>query len=216
METLIIAGGNIENEDLESYYKEHISELNIIAVDKGLEILYKLKIIPNHVVGDFDSVDIGVWRYYQNNHQVKFHKYEPEKDNTDTDIAIQLAIELKSSKITIMGALGKRMDHAIANIHILKYGLEAKIPCQILDRHNKIYLIDSHYTFNRSNADGKYISFIPLTTTVQGITLNGFKYPLSNASLSIGLSLGISNEIVEEIATIELKNGVLITVESKD
>lgn len=216
METLIIAGGNIENEDLESYYKDHTSEFNIIAVDKGLEILYKFKLIPNHVVGDFDSVDIGILRYYQNNHQVKFHQYDPEKDNTDTDIAIQLAIQLKSSRITIMGALGKRMDHTIANIHILKYALEAKIPCQILDRHNKIYLIDSHYTFYKSNVYGKYISFIPLTTTVQGITLNGFKYPLRDASLSIGLSLGISNEIVEEIATIELKNGILIAIESKD
>lgn len=155
-------------------------------------------------------------QYYQKNKKVNFHPYHPEKDNTDTDIAMQLAIQLNSSAITIIGALGKRMDHAIANIHILKYALEAKIPCQILDKYNKIYLIDSNYTLYQDKIYGRYISFIPLTTTVEGIILKGFKYPLENSSLSIGLSLGISNEIVERVATIELKKGILVAIESKD
>ncbi len=189
---------------------------NIIAVDKGLEALYQLNKIPNHVVGDFDSVSKEVLQYYQENKKVNFHPYYPEKDNTDTDIAIQLAIQLNSSAITIIGALGKRMDHAIANIHVLKYALEAKIPCQIVDAHNRIYLIDSNYTFYQDKIFGSYISFIPLTTTVEGITLNGFKYPLENSSLSIGLSLGISNEVIEKVATIEVKKGILVAIESKD
>lgn len=144
------------------------------------------------------------------------HQYNPEKDYTDTDIALQLAIKLKSSNITIIGALGKRMDHAISNIHILKYALEAKIPCQILDIHNRIYLVKDNLTIYKNNVYGKYISFIPLTTEVEGITLKGFRYPLENGSLSIGLSLGVSNEIIEDIATIELKKGILIVIESRD
>ena len=152
----------------------------------------------------------------QNNFQIIFHKYNPEKDNTDTDIALKLAIQLKSSNITIMGALGKRMDHALANIHILKETLEVGIPCEIRDSYNKIYLIKDNITLTKNNTYGKYISLIPLTTTVEGITLKGFKYPLNNACLSIGLSLGVSNEIVEEVATIELKEGILIVIESKD
>lgn len=195
---------------------KNINGQNIIAVDRGLEELYKLGIFPNHVVGDFDSVSTEVLQYYQNNPQVIFHQYNPEKDNTDTDIAIQLAIKLKSSHITIIGALGKRMDHAISNIHILKYALEAKIPCQIIDTHNRIYLVNDNITIHKNNIYGKYISLIPLTTEVQGLTLKGFKYPLENASLSIGISLGVSNEIVEEIATIELEKGILIIIESKD
>ncbi len=189
---------------------------NIIAVDRGLEVLYELDIMPNHVVGDFDSVNIEILQFYQNNSQIIFHKYNPEKDNTDTDIALKLAIELNSSNITIMGALGKRMDHALANVHILKDALEVGIPCKILDAHNKIYLVKDNITLVKNKTYGKYISFIPLTTTVEGITLEGFKYPLNNASLSIGLSLGISNEIVEEVATVELKQGILIVIESRD
>lgn len=172
--------------------------------------------MPNHVVGDFDSVSAPILEFYRNKTQVIFHKYNSEKDNTDTDIALKLAIRLKSSVITIIGALGKRMDHALSNIHILSDALEAKIPCQILDDYNKIYLIDNNITLNKNKTYGKYISLIPLTSEVQGLTLKGFKYPLENASLTIGKSLGVSNEIIEDIARIELKNGILIVIESRD
>ncbi len=189
---------------------------NMIAVDRGLEMLYALNIVPNHVVGDFDSVSTSILQFYQKNPQIVFHKYNPEKDNTDTDIALKLAIELNSSTITIMGALGKRMDHALANIHILKEALEIGIPCEILDSYNRIYLVKENTQLVKDKTYGKYISFLPLTTTVKGITLKGFQYPLNNASLSVGLSLGISNEIVEDMATIELKEGILIVIESRD
>ncbi len=115
-----------------------------------------------------------------------------------------------------MGALGKRMDHTLANIHILKSALEANIPCQILDSNNKIYLVDDDITLYKDKVFGKYISLIPLTTTVEGLTLMGFKYCLNNYILPIGISLGISNEIIEDVANIKLKNGILIIVESKD
>ena len=172
--------------------------------------------IPNHIVGDFDSVDAEILKFYQNKTQVIFHKYNPEKDNTDTDIALQLAIQLNSSTITIMGALGKRMDHALSNIHILNYALEAKIPCQIVDTYNKIYLVKNNITLYKNKIYGKYISLIPLTSTVEGLTLTGFKYLLNNDSLAIGKSLGVSNEIVEDVAHIELKEGILIVIESRD
>ena len=189
---------------------------NIIVCDRGLEALYQLKIIPNHVVGDFDSVSSNVLTFYQNKPQVVFHTYNAEKDNTDTDIALKLAIKLKSSEITILGALGKRMDHAIANIHILKDALEAEIPCQILDENNRIYLINKEMTLSKDKVYGKYISLIPLTSMIEGLTLTGFKYPLNHYTLPIGTSLGISNEMIEDIAHIEMKKGILIVIESKD
>lgn len=189
---------------------------NIIVCDRGLEALYKLKIIPNHVVGDFDSVSPEILEFYKKQSQIIFHTYHAEKDNTDTDIALKLAIRLKSSKITIMGALGKRIDHALANIHILKDALEANIPSQIIDEHNRIYLINKEMTLEKDKIYGKYVSLIPLTSEVEGITLTGFKYPLENYTLPIGTSLGISNEIIEDRAHIKMKKGILIVIESKD
>ena len=189
---------------------------NIIVGDRGLEALYQLKIIPNHVVGDFDSVSPEILEFYKKQSQIIFHTYNAEKDNTDTDIALKLAIQIKSSEITILGALGKRMDHAIANIHILKDALEANIPCQIIDAYNRIYLINTEKTLEKDKVYGKYISLISLTSTVEGLTLTGFKYPLNKYNLPIGTSLGISNEIIEDIAHIEMEKGILIVIESKD
>ena len=215
MNCLIVTGGNVDLNLLNNYYNSNKDSL-VIAVDKGLESLYKLNIIPDHIVGELDSVNATILKHYQNNPQITIHKYIPEKDYTDTDIALKLAIKLAASNITIIGATGTRIDHMLANIHVLTYALDSKIPCHILDSNNKIYLINDSAKLNKDEAHGKYISLIPLTTSIEGLTLKGFKYPLNNYCLTIGKSLGISNEIIQDIATIDLKSGTLIVIESKD
>lgn len=215
MNCLIVTGGNIDLDLLNNYYNSN-KDLLIIAVDKGLEALYKLNIMPHHIVGDLDSVNHEILKHYNNISCVNIHKYMPEKDYTDTDIALKLAINLHVSSITILGATGTRIDHMLANIHILTYTLDSQIPCYILDANNKIYLTDNSIILNKNEIYGRFISLIPLTTLVEGLTLKGFKYPLENYCLTIGKSLGISNELIEDTATISLKSGILIVIESKD
>lgn len=106
METLIVSGGEIELRFLQNYCTEH-QNLLIIAVDKGLEALHHLNILPNHIVGDLDSINSTILKFYQNNPKITIHQYIPEKDFTDTDIALNLAISLQSSKITILRCLGQ-------------------------------------------------------------------------------------------------------------
>lgn len=214
MNTLIVSGGKININFLENLINSN-SYNTIIAVDKGLEALHSINIVPQHIVGDFDSINKNVLDFYYNTATV-IHKYNSEKDYTDTDIALKLSIELGSINITIIGATGTRIDHVLANIHILAQALNNNINCSILDENNKIYLINSSTQIEKCLAYGNYVSLIPLTTTVTGITLKGFKYPLKNYTLEIGKSLGVSNEIVDNLATIELNKGTLIVVESKD
>lgn len=215
MNTLIVSGGEINLEFLYKYYNDNKNS-TIIAVDKGLKALHELNIIPHHIVGDFDSVDKEILSSYTNNSNITIHKYNPEKDYTDTDIAIKLAINLNSSCINIIGGFGNRIDHLLANIHILMHSLNANIPCYLLDECNKVCLINTTTEIHKDKAYGKYISLIPLTSSVKGLTLDGFKYPLVNYTMPIGISLGISNEIIDDIATISLSNGILILIESRD
>lgn len=215
MNTLIVTGGNIDIPFLEEHIKTTLYN-NIIAVDKGLEAVYKIDLFPNHIVGDLDSVNSIIVEKYLNNSNIALHKYIPKKDYTDTDIAIKLAIELNSTHITIVGATGTRFDHALANVHILCYALEKNIPCEIIDKHNKIYLINSKTQLDKTKTYGKFVSLISLTTQVSGLTLTGFKYLLNNYTLEIGKSLGISNEILDNVATINLIDGILIVIESND
>jgi thiamine pyrophosphokinase len=215
MNTLIVSGGEINLDFLYKYYNDNKNS-TIIAVDKGLNALHELSIIPHHIVGDFDSINKDILSLYSNNTNITIHKYNPKKDYTDTDIAIKLAINLNSSCINIIGGFGNRIDHLLANIHILMHGLNTNIPCYLLDTCNKVYLINSTTEIHKNKAYGKYISLIPLTSSVNGLTLDGFKYPLKNYTLPVGISLGISNEVVDDIATISFKEGILIVIESRD
>ena len=215
MKTLIVTGGKLEKEFLLKTIKESEFE-TIIAVDNGLKILNEIKVNPQHIVGDFDTVKREILEKYKENTSIKIHKFNPIKDNTDTDIAIRLAVELKSDEIIILGAIGTRIDHLLGNIHVLKYALDSNIKCKIIDENNEIQLIDKTTILKKKDMTKKYISLIPLTEKVENINLKGFKYELKNGTLTIGSSLGISNEISKQEAIIEFDNGILIMINSKD
>lgn len=214
VKTLIVSGGNVEEDCFNQIYQSNKFDY-IIASDKGLEILDKYNITPNYIIGDFDSIDKNILSKYINNKEIVIRELNPEKDYTDTHMAIKLAIELNSTDITILGAIGTRIDHTIANIHILKEPLERDIECRIVNNRNEIQLINKK-TVLEMDKEYKYISLIPLTTKVEEITLRGFKYPLSNATLEVGHSIGVSNEQCDKIAEIDLKSGILIMIKSKD
>ena len=213
MNTLIVTGGEINKNFLKKHLKINKYDI-IIAVDKGLETLDILNINPNYVVGDFDSIDKTILRKYENT-QIEIIKLNPEKDLTDTHSAINLAIGLKSKKIIIIGAIGTRLDHTIANIHILKLAIDKGINIKIINETNEITLINNSIKIYKDQ-NYKYISLIPLTTTVENITLKGFKYPLTKRTLYIGDSLGISNEQLQQEGEIQLENGELTLIRSKD
>lgn len=213
MNTLIISGGDLDRDFLKDFILNNQIDI-IITADRGLEPLDSINIMPNYILGDFDSIKKEILENYTDKN-INVIRLNPIKDYTDTHEAIKLAIEKGSTDIYILGALGKRYDHAIANIHVLKEALEKNIECKIIDENNEIKLIATGTTTIKKTKY-KYISLIPLTTEVNGITLKGFKYPLENAKLEIGHSLGVSNELIEEIGTINIKTGILIMIQSKD
>ena len=212
--TLIVTGGDISQKFLQQIISENKFE-NIIASDRGIEELYKSNIVPNYIIGDFDSANKSILNKYVNEDKIQVIKLNPEKDYTDTHMALKLAIKLKSTSVTIIGAIGSRVDHTISNVHILKEAMEKNIECEIVNGNNKIKLINSRIEIEKDEKY-KYISLIPLTTKVTGINLKGLKYTLTEATLKIGHSIGISNEQINNKAIIELKRGILIIIQSKD
>lgn len=210
MKTLIVTGGNVDVNFLKTNLEENEYD-NIIAVDKGLEALDTLNIKPTETIGDFDSIRPEILNKYKNN-IITLNK---EKDYTDTHMALKIAIDNNASDITIIGGIGSRLDHTIANVHILKIALDKNIPCKIINENNKVFLIKEK-TNLKKDEKFQYISLIPLTTKCTGITLEGLKYTLKDETLNIGESIGISNEQIEKEATIDVKEGILIIIYSKD
>ena len=210
---LIVTGGNIDIKLLDAFIQDN-HDLYIIGVDKGVCALHSLNISPDFVVGDFDSAGENVRLLYSDKDNALC--LQPEKDYTDTHVALLEALKFKPKHIYMIGATGSRIDHVMANISLLKLALREGVEAYIIDGNNRIRMIDKYCRIESWEAYGKYISCIPFSDTVTGITLKGFKYPLDNATMIKDDSLGISNELREEEGHISIDSGYLLVMETKD
>jgi len=211
---LIVSGGKACTEAISLLLSKESFSM-IIAADRGLETVDQLKLIPDYILGDFDSVSRKLLDKYKAM-ELPIISYPAQKDMTDTQIAIELAMSHKPDRIIICGATGSRADHMLANIHLLLHPLRAGIDACIIDNNNKIYLRNKSFSIKKSEQYGKYVSLLPFTDGVSGISLTGFKYPLNNAELANGSSLGVSNEIEEACGMVSFREGILLVVESRD
>lgn len=213
---VIVSGGKLEEELCLSVLGESESQY-VIAVDKGLEFLYDHAIMPDYIVGDFDSVREETAEYYRNETSVPIREFNPVKDASDTEIAIRMAITLGADEMIILGATGGRIDHLWANVQTLYIPYKAGISAQILDSQNRIRLIGGGEThLRREEAYGKYFSVFPLGEEILGFSIEGAKYPLSNHVLTPYDSLCVSNEIEEEEVVIRFPVGTVILMETRD
>lgn len=204
MKIVIISGGNAPNQSMLDKYITKNSY--IICADSGFDALINTNIKPNLCVGDMDSVKSSL-----TNQTTQI--YPKNKDKTDTEIAIDIAIEKGATEVILLGCSGNRLDHTLSNINMLKILLEQNINGKIIDSNNIIMLCDSQIQIQ--SIKNCYCSLIPLTQCT-GIITDGLKYPLKNESLSSKTSKGISNEFNSDIAKITLKSGLLLVIISKD
>ena len=217
MRTVIISGGRIERDFALSFLENETFE-QFIAVDNGLRFCYDNQIKPTWIVGDFDTAAPEPVEYYQTQTDIPIRRFNPVKDSTDSQIAIELALELGSSEITLLGGTGTRMDHVLGNIQSLMLAKKKGVSCVILDEYNRIQLIDGETRLKKSEQYGKYVSLLPLTTEVTGVDLTGFKFNLTGHTFTStgSAGLGVSNEIIEDIAEIRVKSGIFVLIESRD
>lgn len=217
MRTVIISGGRIERDFALSFLENETFE-QFIAVDNGLRFCYDNQIKPTWIVGDFDTAAPELVEYYQTQTDIPIRRFNPVKDSTDSQIAIELALELGSSEITLLGGTGTRMDHVLGNIQSLMLAKKKGMSCVILDEYNRIQLIDGETRLKKSEQYGKYVSLLPLTTEVTGVDLTGFKFNLTGHTFTStgSAGLGVSNEIIEDTAEIRVKSGIFVLIESRD
>lgn len=220
--TLIIAGGERDIPFMEEYLKNQSFD-TIACADSGLEAAWQLSLPVDYVMGDFDSVSGEVLERVKNQKtvvdgQVKFIQHPPEKDATDLHLVLEWVVDHSPEEIVILGATGRRLDHFLANVNILMIPLSQEIPAYVVDKHNKLYLLNRSRKIFREEMYGKYISFLPLTEEVRKVCLWGFRYELDGRDMVIGDSLGVSNEMGDgkDSAVVEFEDGILIAIESRD
>lgn len=207
MKAFIYTGGSIEEKRIKERPE---GEDLIIAADAGYLNAKRLGVAPSIVVGDLDSLGEE-----ELDGQAELVRLPREKDLTDTQAAVSLALEKGAREIVIIGGLDGRIDHALSNMAILEALFEKKIRAVITDGRNRVrYIKDSGEIIVR---DGfKYLSVIAADKVVKGVSIEGCKYPLKNAKLYRGEQFAVSNEILINCALITVRRGGLYIIESSD
>lgn len=212
MKVMIVSGGNPPSKELVMKY---INKVNfVIAADKGGEYLLKFHIIPDLLIGDFDSMSKEVLdKLEEKVKEVK--KFPPEKDYTDTEIAIMEAVKRGGEKIYLLGGTGTRIDHTLGNIGLLLSYKKKGIDLLLLDNNNKVYLAKNKMQIK--GKQGENISFHALSDNVKNFRILGAKYNiLQGRDISLLDPVAICNEFLDTPINIEYDEGEILILHSVD
>ena len=221
---VIITGGNLDIEFAGKYLKT-LSYDKVFAVDKGLEYVDTLGLKPDCLIGDFDTVNQDLLRAYasqiaQGEISTVLERHPVRKDATDTELAVDMAIKMGASDITLLAATGSRLDHVLANVGLLLATARQHVNMYIIDTQNRIRVLTEcdikKCMISKEEQFGKYISLVPISPVVEGVTLKGVLYPLVQATVCQGESRTVSNEILDDYMEVQLEKGAMLVIESKD
>ena len=193
----------------------HMSEADlIIAADSGYNNASRLGVRPGLLLGDLDSIDRGAMAPDELEHIEKII-VPAIKDDTDTQLAVDTALERGADEIIIIGGLGGRLDHTLSTVFLLEYIKDKGARGVITDGRNRVRIMESgeELTIKRGY---KYLSLVGLTDTCEGVSISGVFYPLKDAVLERKYAFAVSNEITADAAEISLSKGILLVIESRD
>lgn len=206
MRAFVFGGGEI----LSEYIEERPSKDDIvICADSGYLNAQSMGVKVDILVGDFDSLgdvpcDAG-----------EIVRVPREKNSTDTQLAVDVALERGADEIVIVASTGGRCDHALSSLAILEYLWDKRKPAYIVNGQNRVrFFRDSGVILIRSQY--KYFSVITLDKVAKKVSIEGAKYPLKNADIARGVQFAVSNEIVKNAALISVRRGSVYVVESRD
>lgn len=209
---IVVTGGTVSKNLLETVFSKY-EYTKVIACDKGLEACHDCHVKPDLVIGDFDSANAEIVKLYRGT--TEWMELDTHKDYTDTHVAVQYLLNARPEEVIFVGATGTRLDHTLANIGLLKPLTEAGIRAVLLDANNRVRMIKDTCPMKRTE-EYKYVSLIPYTNEVTGVTLSGFLYPAEQLTLTAGESIGVSNQLIKQEGTITIKSGLLLVIESHD
>lgn len=191
-------------------------EIVFIGVDRGAYHLMKSGIVPDAIVGDFDSVSEEEWREISAavNH---VESYQAEKDETDTDLALIKALTYNPKKIVLTGVTGGRLDHyeAVMRTVCRLQQQHPTIQFEIMNNQNRIQFLQPGTHYLEQDPNYPYVSFFAYGHHVHAVTLRGMKYETTNETMDLWTSRFTSNEIIEK-AHITFESGICLMIRSAD
>jgi len=186
----------------------------ILCADGGLLQAFNAGLVPDAVIGDMDSLAEAGFDRNRLPHDTLWIQSPVEKDQTDTALCMAYALAQGCDEIVIIGGLGGRLDHTLANLQNMVGFSHQGITVSLLDQNNIVHIITDQ-TLTLTPLMDYTVSILSFTPVSSGVTLTGMAYPLINATLTHDFPLGVSNEIIGTHATIQVRHGTLMVICSK-
>ena len=181
----------------------------IVCADGGARHARALGIEPRIIVGDLDSIEIADWNG-AHAASIPVQKHPHDKDQTDLELAIEHARTLKPERILIIGALGSRLDHTLGNISLLTAPALTSLDVRLDDGVEEVFLCRDAAEID--GVPGDIVSLIPWGSSVEGVRTEGLRWPLRSETLHSSQTRGISNEMLEPVARVQITSGRLLVV----
>jgi thiamine pyrophosphokinase len=207
MRAILFANGVLENwpENLTIHADRDL----IIAADGGSAHCRRRSITPHVVVGDMDSIGAEDLSRLQSN-GVEIIRHPSRKDHTDLELALRLALERGADRLIVLGGLGLRWDMTLANVLVLAAPFLKDSDVRLLDGRYELACLHGGQSRVLDGQPGDVLSLLPLSDNTCGVTLQGLEYPLQNAAIPMGATLGVSNSFTHKQATVSLQTGLLL------
>lgn len=211
MYTVIVA--NAPDLDVAPFQAQLRAADLLLAADGGALPIVRAGLLPHMVIGDLDSLDAAQLTALTSL-DVELRRFPHAKDETDLELALLLAAERGATAIDIIGALGGRWDHTLANVAMLAHPALAGRRVRLLDERQQLSLVRD--TIELTGNQGDTISLVPLTAAVHGVSTRGLLYALSDATLYYERARGVSNVLIEPPGHVSIREGLLLIVQHDD
>lgn len=212
MKVVLVSGGNPPSYELIS--KELSQCEYLISADSGGNCLFKYKIVPNYLMGDFDSIDKSVLDFFIKDETCNVEDFPSDKDFTDTELILSKAIDLGATEVVFLGCTGTRIDHVMGNVGLLLKCLKLGIKAYIKDENNTIEIVNRSTKIKGKK--GEYFSLQAYCEIVKNLNIKGARFKLIDYDLRLGDSRTISNEFLDTDVAISFDSGVVLIIYSKD
>ena len=208
MKTLLVAGGRcdiIQLKNTAKHMKDSSEKLYIIGIDGGMKTLKEAGIKPDIGVGDFDSVNVLDYS------DTPIEKLCPEKDDTDTFFAAKEMLSHGFEEFLLVGVIGARLDHTLANLSILLMLDTAGKSAKAVDDYSEMEIVSSGPAFIEDTYS--FFSLLNITGEAEGVTIENAKYPLENAAIEYDYQYAVSNEVLPgKVARVSVAKGRLLLI----
>jgi thiamine pyrophosphokinase len=210
MRTLIFVNGVIPDHSVLQRWVRPGDD--VIAADGGAHHAVAMGLRPRVVVGDLDSVtpELVAKLTAQG---VEMERHPAAKNKTDLELAIERALRDGAQEIILLGALGGRLDQSLANV-LLMAQQDWPATIHLVDANEIATVIHGGEAMTLEATVGSTVSLLPLSAEVTGITYTGMLYPLNDATLVLGSTRGVSNEVVSAPATVTIKTGIALVIQT--